>query len=295
MINFSVIIPHRNTPDLLKRCLDSIPVRSDLEIIVVDDASDSEIVDFNKFPGSDRSDVKIVFSKKSGGGGFARNLGLEHAIGKWLLFADADDCFIDSQLTILLDLYANDDKTDMVFLNAVGFNESAQKIPLILSRYIRNYEKKKIFSEKVLRYGFWAPWSRMVKRSLVEAYSLKFEEVPVGNDIMFILFCSKIAKTIDIYTPICYMYYKPSGGSQTHTAAKQQKVNVLVEKNIKVNSFYHEVSYPFRWPIARALKRYTFKEKIYFLYNLKKVRKYNFFSDLYYTLIFLLAKLLKIL
>lgn len=295
MINFSVIIPHRNTPYLLKRCLDSIPIRDDLEIIVVDDASDSEVVDFSRFPGQDRSDVSIIYSKKSGGGGFARNLGLEHAIGRWLIFADADDCFITSELIVLLDLYANDDNTDMVVLNAIGFNETGQKLPLILSRYIHNYEKRKMFSEKILRYGFWAPWSRMIKRSLVEAHALKFEEVSVGNDIMFILFSSKFARIINIYTPFCYMYYKPSCGSQTHIAAKYQNVNALVEKNIKVNSFYREVSYPFRWPIARVLTKYSFIERMHFLYNLKRDGKYNFFSDLYYTLIFLLAKLLKIL
>ena len=36
-INFSIIIPTKNIPDLLQRCLESIPQRSDIEIIVVDD------------------------------------------------------------------------------------------------------------------------------------------------------------------------------------------------------------------------------------------------------------------
>ena len=36
-INYSIIIPHKNSAILLKRCLDSIPQRNDIEIIVVDD------------------------------------------------------------------------------------------------------------------------------------------------------------------------------------------------------------------------------------------------------------------
>ena len=36
---YSFVIPHKNSLDLLQRCLDSIPVRSDIEIIVVDDNS----------------------------------------------------------------------------------------------------------------------------------------------------------------------------------------------------------------------------------------------------------------
>lgn len=36
---FSVIIPHYGIPELLRRCLASIPDRADLEVIVVDDCS----------------------------------------------------------------------------------------------------------------------------------------------------------------------------------------------------------------------------------------------------------------
>ena len=39
MINYSIIIPHKNIPNLLQRCLDSIPNREDVQIIVVDDNS----------------------------------------------------------------------------------------------------------------------------------------------------------------------------------------------------------------------------------------------------------------
>ena len=34
-IVYSIIIPHKNIPDLLRRCLDSIPQRPDIQIIVV--------------------------------------------------------------------------------------------------------------------------------------------------------------------------------------------------------------------------------------------------------------------
>lgn len=50
MINFSIIIPHKDIPDLLQRCLDSIPIRDDVQVIVVDDDSDGNKVDFAHFP-----------------------------------------------------------------------------------------------------------------------------------------------------------------------------------------------------------------------------------------------------
>ena len=62
MINYSIIIPHKNIPNLLQRCLDSIPNREDVQIIVVDDNSDPNIVDFDKFPGLNRSHFEVNFT-----------------------------------------------------------------------------------------------------------------------------------------------------------------------------------------------------------------------------------------
>ena len=80
---YSIIIPHHNQPALLQRLLDSIPMRSDLEIVIVDDNSDTAIVDFSHFPGLDRSDVRVIFDKKGGYGGYARNLALAEGGGNW--------------------------------------------------------------------------------------------------------------------------------------------------------------------------------------------------------------------
>lgn len=80
--HYSIIIPHKDIPKLLQRCLDSIPQRDDLEIIIVDDNSDPDIVDFDKFPGKDRLNTIIVFDKTGKGAGRARNVGIKNAKGK---------------------------------------------------------------------------------------------------------------------------------------------------------------------------------------------------------------------
>ena len=52
MVNYTIIIPHHNIPNLLRRCLHSIPLRDDVQIIVVDDCSDeiykSELLSLEK-------------------------------------------------------------------------------------------------------------------------------------------------------------------------------------------------------------------------------------------------------
>ena len=41
-IIYSIIIPHHNIPDLLRRSLTSIPFREDIQVIIVDYCSDQE-------------------------------------------------------------------------------------------------------------------------------------------------------------------------------------------------------------------------------------------------------------
>lgn len=43
MIRLSIVIPHYNTPDLLQKLLDSIPVDEGIQVIVVDDKSDRDL------------------------------------------------------------------------------------------------------------------------------------------------------------------------------------------------------------------------------------------------------------
>ena len=52
---YSIIIPYKNCPALLNRCIDSIPQRDDVQIIVVDDNSDDD-----KKPNIIRNDVELV-------------------------------------------------------------------------------------------------------------------------------------------------------------------------------------------------------------------------------------------
>ena len=66
---YSIIIPHKNTPNLLSRCVASIPKRDDLQIVIVDDNSDPSIVDFDNFPIKNDERTVIIFDK-SGKGAF---------------------------------------------------------------------------------------------------------------------------------------------------------------------------------------------------------------------------------
>src|SRR5690606_31308962 len=119
-INYSIIIPHKNIPDLLSRCLASIPDKEEFQVIIVDDNSDSNKVDFKNFPGLNRSNTEIYFTKRGKGAGYARNIGLRHAKGKWLIFADSDDFFNPCFETVINQHV--DSKADVIYFSATSVN-----------------------------------------------------------------------------------------------------------------------------------------------------------------------------
>ena len=88
---YSIIIPHFNSSQLLERMLNSIPRRDDIQIIVVDDNSNE--IEKGELRKIRRPNVELYFQTTNHGAGFARNVGLDHVLGQWVIVADADDVF----------------------------------------------------------------------------------------------------------------------------------------------------------------------------------------------------------
>ncbi len=188
--NFTIIIPHKNTPLLLERLINSIPMREDLEIIVVDDHSDNTVVDFEHFPCKERGNLKLIRNSMCRGAGYARNCALSHAKGKWLLFADSDD-FFNPGFNDFLDDYVNCD-ADIIYYNAncvdsdsLEPSKRGDNLHKFIDEYHKDYQKDKKYGELLLRYHFTEPWCKMVKRDIIEHYKIKFEETSIRNDVKF--------------------------------------------------------------------------------------------------------------
>ena len=92
MIKYSVIVPVFNCINELSACVESIlwQTKPDFELLLVDDGStDGSSVLCDQLA---EQDARIrVFHKANGGASSARNLGLEHTAGDFILFFDADD------------------------------------------------------------------------------------------------------------------------------------------------------------------------------------------------------------
>ena len=152
---FSIIIPHYNIPDLLMRCLKSIPVTEDIQVVVVDDNSPDVDTYLERYAELSRPYLEFVRTTKGGGAGYARNIGMEHAKGKWLLFADADDLYVDGMYDIICQWVDSD--ADIVFfkIQSVMSDNLNQEISHPLARYLIciNCEQQPYYEKQKGLYG----------------------------------------------------------------------------------------------------------------------------------------------
>ena len=203
-INYSIIIPYKNSPDLLQRCIESIPMRDDIQVIVVDDNSDVEKKARTVRPGME---VISVDASSSKGAGRARNIGLAAAKGEWLLFADADDFYVDGAF-LIFDEYKDLDY-QVVFLNSIFVEnetlKTLQKYPAFLS--VDEYDGSQYALDKI-KYVTRVPWAKMVRRDFQQKYNMQYEETLIGNDIFFSYQVGYYGERFAVDKRVVYVYTK---------------------------------------------------------------------------------------
>ena len=101
-IIISVIVPVYNVEKYLDECLQSILKQSftKIELLLVDDGSHDDSLRICEEYAKKDFRVK-VFHKSNGGQASARNLGLDKAVGSYIVFVDSDDVLSPNALKVL--------------------------------------------------------------------------------------------------------------------------------------------------------------------------------------------------
>ena len=239
MINYSFIIPHKNIPKLLERCVNSIPNRPDIEIIVIDDNSD-DIQPLQSMDCLKKENVHLICISKeeSKGAGYARNKGMNIAKGKWLVFADADDFFLSDALNNKMNNYA-DSLADIVFFNVEClFANSFVPVPNADIAYRKFIEAQN--ATTLCRYKLKVPWGKFVKRSLIESNTIQFDETKVANDLIFSLKTGIAATIVEVDKTSIYTWLVREGSltsiKSKETAYIHFNASVRYNEILKQNS-----------------------------------------------------------
>ena len=219
----SIVIPHYNSCELAMKLIQSIPQREEVQVILVDDNS------------TDNTDLLEECAKQRGvefyqsdsqvhSAGHCRNMGMDHALGEWLLFADADDFFEEDYYEIIEPYF--DQEYDIVYFTPVSKNVkdgSLSNRHISLENLVCNYMKepgKK--SETLLRYEFVVPWSKLIRGDLVRQNGIRFDETRVANDVMFSMKCAVSAEKIAASDKVIYCITK--GDTTLTTSVKKEDV-----------------------------------------------------------------------
>ena len=267
---FSIIIPHYDIPDLLMRCLKSIPVSEDIQVIVVDDNSPEADTYLEKYPELSRPYLEFIRAPKNGGAGYARNIGLDHAKGMWLIFADADDFFVEDMYDMIYSYI--DSEADIIFFKMKSVLSDNLKIQIVRDPQI-NRRIDQYFSdgdEWPIRVKLDVPWGKMIKRTLINKYNIRFDEVMYANDVFFSMQSGYYAKSIKVVNKVLYVCTSRHNSLAADYCTKPGELEIRAEVVFNADRFLMQKNYdrerlitPCLWRMLkqdrRLFRHYFFK------------------------------------
>lgn len=189
-MRFSFIIPAYNVEEYIAECFDSILKQkcSDYEIVVVyDQSKDNTLQKINTYV--EKADcIKVIDNKEKKGLSHARNVGVSHANGDYLIFVDSDD-YIDSHTLEYMNAAIEEyNWPDWIYGNGNYEFKDDNKTPIAKNNVptLERFSGKtgiEMLSEFVLhREALWSVWGKAYKKSFWESLDC-ISEKPCREDV----------------------------------------------------------------------------------------------------------------
>lgn len=228
-MKFSIIVPVYDAQAYLNECVDSVLAQScaDYELILVDDGStDNSGRICDRYAAAD-SRVKVIHDINRGVS-CARNTGLEHMSGEWLLFLDADDALHPSALTCISEAISAKEGVDLVqfVLTRNPFNDTRMNQNLPLSPCVdpRQYVKEGLYNV--------CAGGSAIRASVLKDHNIRFDDdLKLAEDQVF-MFQVMDKCNLCMRLPQALYYYRRNPASASNfpkTGSMISTVRSLVE------------------------------------------------------------------
>lgn len=236
--SYSIVIPYRDKYDMLIKAVDSIPDREDIQVIIIDNSV--QPLPQEKIPVKEHATVVFTTSSPTKGAGCARNEGLRHVKGLFIVFLDADDYFTPTAF----DSFGKylDSDYDIIYFEADSIrlsDGSRSDRHGNMHQYIESYLKDG--NENLLRYRFVNPVAKMIRASLVFENNILFEEVRVSNDAMFSVKTGHYARKVTASEDVVYMITEGEKGSSLTKTATAENMFTRFQVAVRRYRFITEV------------------------------------------------------
>jgi len=217
----TIIIPHYNSSKLLEKLLSTIPKNKNIEVIVIDDKSEDQHIEYIQKIEKLKKYTEFILlenetSKK--GAGTARNIGLRKAKGEWIVFADSDDYFTDI-FYASISKYFNSDN-DVVFFEPTSIyidTEETADRHLVVKNVLDSYRYDNTKENELnLKYNMFPPWAKLIKKDFLDKNKIDFDEVMAANDVMFSTKVGYFMKSFEVSDSIIYVITRNHGSLTTN-------------------------------------------------------------------------------
>lgn len=219
----SIIVPVYNVEKYLERCVNSLIQQTlpDIEILLIDDASadrSSQICD--SFKEKDNR-INVIHKMINQGLAEARNTGIEHAKGKYLLFVDSDDS-VETEMCRKLYEKAEETEADTVLFSMnymmkngkiVEYHTNDGKEQLFVGNEVMDNFFPEVLGaepsrEKDYNFGM-SPCTILVKKNVLLENNIRFisERTYIYEDMTFLFLYYPYVKRVFVYPEIFYHYY----------------------------------------------------------------------------------------
>ncbi|MGH4032825.1 bifunctional glycosyltransferase/CDP-glycerol:glycerophosphate glycerophosphotransferase [Actinomycetota bacterium Odt1-20B] len=224
MPRFSIIVPAYKVQGFLRECLDSVLAQSftDFEVIAVNDCSPDgcgAIID--EYAARDTR-VTAVHLEENVGLGRARNAGMPHASGDYLLFLDSDDTYTPGTLAALAERLGTSGDPDVLIFDYArthwwgGFQRNVMhKIFAEAGDAVFTAAERPEFLDLIM-----VVWNKAYRRDFVEEYGFSFppgyyEDTPWTFPVMM------SAARIAVLDRVCLLYRQRRQGNILRTTSRK--------------------------------------------------------------------------
>lgn len=295
-VKYSIIVPVYNAGAYLSKAIESVLDQNyeDWELLLIDDGSTDNSKQICEF--YQRQDVRIkTIFKSNEGVSVARNVGIEQAMGEFIVFLDADDWVAKDYLGIS-NRILDETFADLLILNhsEVKGDYATRGIEISETLCTGVHENKDELIKFTLElasgdsekwYGLMRPvWAKVFRKKLIEENDIKFDsQLKYGEDTAFLLAYLTVTNKIAYRNE--YLYYYRNNVSSAMNNKKWEGSShgehyfSVVENTVK-NHTTEESLAKFWFNISENDWRVLSKEKI--SYKIKRKEMINLFSSSLY-------------
>jgi glycosyltransferase involved in cell wall biosynthesis len=201
----SIIIPVYNTENYIADCIESITCikNTNIEVIIVNDGSTDSSLNICKEYALVDQRIKVI-DKKNEGVSIARNIGLSHANGKYILFLDSDD-FIKSEFWKPAFSEMEKDYDLVLFNRGTLYENGRREITPLMFNNLENLQR--LAKIAMTTYELNPCWGKLYKRKVIEENNIRFiEGMRIGEDTCFTLDFLPYVKSVKFIDVVCVQH-----------------------------------------------------------------------------------------